>query len=264
MAGIRLGILRRGLAAWALGPALAAASLGQAAAQDAALPQLRLDLTPYLWVAGVSGSLHTPLPGAPGQDVSARFGDVLTNLNAIPLMGAAELRYGRLGLTTDLVAISVRAGLKPINGPLFSGGDVQLTQVIGAAMVTARVLETGGHSLDLGIGLRAFGLSTELSLDAGLLPGTSRSPGASWADPLIGLRYHLDITPRWGATLAGDFGATSSTQQTWQVLATADYQAGERTVLRAGYRHLAFSYGSVPVHQDMHLSGPILGATFRF
>ena len=35
-------------------------------------------------------------------------------------------------------------------------------------------------------------------------------------------------------------------------------------MLRAGYRHLAFSHGSVPVHQDMHLSGPILGATFRF
>ena len=174
MAGIRAGASRQGLAALALGPALAIAAIGPTAAQDAAPPQLHLDLTPYLWVAGVSGSLHTPLPGAPGQDVCARFGEVLTNLNAIPLMGAAELRYGRLGLTTDLLAISVRAGLKPINGPLFSSGDVQLTQVIGASMVTARVLETDGHCVDLGIGLRAFGLSTKFSLEAGLLPGTSK------------------------------------------------------------------------------------------
>ncbi|MFC7473905.1 hypothetical protein ACFQS7_06045 [Dankookia sp. GCM10030260] len=261
MAGYRAVTLRSRLAGAALGLALAA---GPAAAQDAAAPQLRLDLTPYLWVAGLSGSLRTPLPDRSGQEVSARFGDVLDNLNAIPLMGAAELRYGRFGVTADILAISVKADLKPVNGPLYAGGDVQLTQVIGSALFSARVLDTGVHTLDLGLGVRAFGLSTKFSLDAGLLPGTSKSPGATWADPLIGLRYHVAIAPRWGATLAADFGATSSTQQTWQLLGTADYQIGESTVLRAGYRHLSFSYGSVPVHQNMHLSGPIVGATFRF
>jgi len=263
MIGYRAARPRSRLAAWALGPALTIAAIGPAAAEEAT-PQLRFDLTPYLWIAGVSGSLRTPVPGAPSPEISARFGDIFTNLNAIPVMGAAELRYGRFGLNTDIIGISVKVGLKPIDGPLFSGGDVRLTQVIGTAMFSARLLEEAGHSLDLGLGVRAFGMATKFTLDPGLLPGTSKSPGTSWADPLIGLRYHLDLTPGWGVTLAGDFGGTSSTQQTWQGLATVDYQVGEATLLRAGYRHLAFSFGSAALHQNIRLSGPILGATFRF
>ena len=251
---------RRRLAVLASG--LLAALAAPAAAQDAA--GLHLELTPYLWIAGVSGTLRTPLPTASQPSVSAGFGDVLSNLNAIPIMGAAELRYGQFGLVTDLIAISVKVGIKNGDAPLYSGGDVRVTQVIGTALGMVRVVDDGAQSLDLGLGVRAFGLSTDFTLNAGVLPAVSRSPGASWADPLIGARYRYGVAERWGVTLAGDFGATSSHDQTWQALGTVDYRIGMQTAVHLGYRHMNFIYGSAAVHQNMRMSGPILGATFQF
>ena len=61
MAGHRTGNGRSRPAGRMPGMLLGAALVGSgpALAQDAA-PGLRLDLTPYLWIAGVSGTLRTP------------------------------------------------------------------------------------------------------------------------------------------------------------------------------------------------------------
>jgi hypothetical protein len=45
---------------------------------------------------------------------------------------------------------------------------------------------------DAGLGFRAWGLSSRVALNPGLLPGVSVNPGGGWADPLIGARYHRD------------------------------------------------------------------------
>src|SRR3954451_1987659 len=73
------------------------AAFGPAQAQEPAASHWEFSLTPYLWIAGVTGTLQTPNPRVPTQDVSAGFGNVLSHLNSIPIMGAAELRYGRFG-----------------------------------------------------------------------------------------------------------------------------------------------------------------------
>ena len=50
-------------------------------------------VTPYLWVAGVSGTMTTANPRLPDQEISAGFGDMLSHLDAIPVMGSFEARY---------------------------------------------------------------------------------------------------------------------------------------------------------------------------
>jgi predicted thioesterase len=53
-------------------------------------------VTPYLWVAGVSGTMTTANPRLPDQEISAGFGAMLSHLDAIPVMGSFEARYGRI------------------------------------------------------------------------------------------------------------------------------------------------------------------------
>jgi hypothetical protein len=247
------------------GPLLACVGLpaDRASAQQASPPQWQFYLSPYVWIAGVSGTIKTPNPRVPDQSIDAGFGDVLSHLNGIPIMGAAEARYGRFGVMADIIAISVKSDVKT-NDVVFAGGTVQLSQVIGSALSTYRIVDQSRQSLDIGVGVRAFGVSTKFTLNPGLLPGFSVSPGISWADPILGARYHYDVSPRWGLTAYGDVGGGPDSEFTWQLLGTADFRISKSTVLRFGFRHLQFQYEGSRLRQNMGMNGPIIGCTTRF
>jgi len=51
---------------------------------------------------------------------------------------------------------------------------------------------------------------------------------------------------------------------TWQVVGTLDYHPWSWLVLRAGYRHLGVDYDHRGFVFDADISGPIIGASFRF
>lgn len=238
------------LAAWSAG----------AAAEDR--PPVQLALTPYLWVAGVTGTLGTTVGNLPDARVEADFGDVLSHLNAIPVMLAGEIRQGRFGVVADLMAISVETDTDPL-GAAFAGGEARLRQVIGSVLVAWRVTDTASSQLDLGLGLRAFSISTRFTLEAGTLPGQRIERDANWVNPIIGLRYRHDLGAGWAATFHGDIGGANG-DLTWQALATIDYRLSDRTTLRAGYRWLSFERESGGLSQEMGMGGPILGATMRF
>jgi len=235
---------------------------GLAAGADADAAEPHVALTPYLWIAGVTGTLGTAVPAIPTQRVEADFGDVLSNLNAVPVMLGGEFRQGRFGILADVIAISVEADTKT-PGPLFSGGEARLRQVIGSALLAWRVVEDGPASLDLGLGVRAFGISTRFTLDAGALPGQRIERDSSWASPVAGLRYRHALGGDWAATVYGDIGGAGG-DVTWQAHATLDYRLNDRTTLRAGYRWLSFERDAGPLRQEMGLGGPLLGATIRF
>jgi hypothetical protein len=182
------------------GPILTALSVC-AAAQEG--QRVQISLTPYLWIAGVSGTLGTGAGSNPDARVDADFGDVLSNLNAIPLMVAGEIRQGRFGLMADIMAISVEADADT-PGPVFSGGEARLRGIVGSALATWRVAETERAALDLGLGLRAFGTSTRFTLEPGLLQGRRIERDANWVNPIVGLRYRHDLGAGWATTLYGD------------------------------------------------------------
>jgi hypothetical protein len=237
---------------------------GAARAQETSPPHWQFYFLPYLWVSGVSGTTSTSNPNIPSQTATASFGDILSHLNSVPVIGAAEIRYGRFGLLTDVMLISLKSDL-PTKGVLFSGATVNLTEFLTTVMPTYRVLDLPNQSLDLGAGVRVVAYWTKLSFNSGALPGFSRSPSLSWADPLLGARYHINLSNRWGLTAYGDvggFGAGSNL--TWQALGTVDYRWNKWLVLHAGYRHLQIDYKGSVLRSDTALSGPLLGATIRF
>jgi hypothetical protein len=248
---------------WLIGAIIALSLCSGARAQDASPERLQFYLTPYLWISGLSGTTSASNPNIPSQSASASFGDLLSHLNAIPVMGSAEARYGRFGLSGDLMAVSLKSDLST-NGPAFSGGSATVTELLATIMPNYRVLDLPNQTLDLGVGVRVVAYWTKLTFNSGLLPGFSRSPSISWADPLFGLRYHYDFPNKFGLTFYGDAGAVSGDNVTWQLLGTVDYRYNDWITLRAGYRHLHINYDTDGLHTSTALSGPILGATMQF
>lgn len=234
----------------------------RAEAQDAS-PRWQFYFTPYLWVSGITGTTSTRNPNTPSQTATASFGDLLSHLNSVPVMGAAEIRYERFGLLADLMVVSLKSNVAT-QDMAFTGGSAKVTQLISTVMPSYRVVEETNRSLDVGLGTRIVGIWTTLSFNPGLLPGFSRSASVSWARPLFGVRYHLGLNEQWGLTAYGDVGGLSAGSRTWQLLGTVDYQYNDWLVFHAGYRHLHINYQGDVLRSSTALTGPILGSTIRF
>jgi hypothetical protein len=222
-------------------------------------------VTPYLWLAGVNTAIKTPLPQVPTVNSDVGAVQLLGHLNAVPFMGSAEIRDGPFSLLGDVLHVPVGTNITTRN-IFFQGGNAALTTNTGTALFLYHVIDQPFQSLDAGGGFRAWGFSTELTLNGRLLPTVSVSRSASWADPLLAARYHRDFRDGFGLTVYGDFGGFDvGAHVDWQLIGTLDYALRPWATLRLGYRSLNFNYqGGDNVGFNVHMKGPIIAATFRF
>ena len=247
-----------------LGPASAIAQGPAAAppvAPGAAQDGWRFSLTPYAWLAGVSGEASLPRRS---RDFDAEFGDILSALQ-FGAMGIFEARRGRFGMVVDALTLTIEQDISTPRSALFRGGDTRLTATQVSLVGLVRVVETPSWNLDLGAGARAWWFDGTVSLNAGLEPARSASGSTNFADPLLAIRYNVELAERIGFTAYADIGGFGTgSKLTWQVLAAFHWQATESIAAHLGYRHIAIEMERGAVALDMALSGPIIGASFRF
>jgi hypothetical protein len=248
---------------------IAAAALGMgvqaAQAQQPATSRWEFSASPYLWIAGITGSASTPSGRTPEPTVSASFGDIVSSLSGLAIMGAAEARYGRFGIAADIVSLTIERDFATPRNILFHGGEAR----IGSTFVTLagfyRLAEAPSHFVDVGAGVRPWWLSTRLRLNPGLDPGRTVNSSLDWVDPVVAARTHLRLSDTWGLSAFGDFGGFGvGSRFTWQAGATLDWRPAEWIDLRAGWRHLAVEIEQSQVTLKTSISGPIIGATMRF
>lgn len=177
--------------------------IGAAAAQD--LSGLEITVTPYLWLGGPHATINTPLASNPKVTTNKDFSDVIGSLNGVPFMGAFEIRQGPFAFDADLIHLPVAANF-PTKNLLFHGGSAALTTTTGTALVMYRPYVDALQTLDVGIGMRAWGFSADLKFNAGLLPSVSLTRSASWGDALAAARYHRELGDGFGVTAYGDVG----------------------------------------------------------
>jgi hypothetical protein len=219
-------------------------------------------VTPYIWAAGLEGDIGV-IPGLPVAAVDAGFDDIIENAE-FAFMLAAEARRGRFAIVTDLTYLSLSID-DATPGPLFGGASVDSTTFFATTAGMYRVVENERLSLELGAGARIWYVDNELRLSAGALPGRRVQDDETWVDPLIGLRGAVALGRGFklaGAADIGGFGVSSDL--TWQVIGTVDYQFNERFSARVGYRHLEVDYENNGFVWDVRMSGPIIGGTIRF
>ena len=55
-----------------------------------------------------------------------------------------------------------------------------------------------------------------------------------------------------------------TSNKTWQLMGTVQYDISDHWRLAAGYRHVSVDFDKNNFHADLALSGPIFGASYRF
>lgn len=237
--------------------ALGLAALGLAPQAHADADGWRFQLTPYAWMAGLSGDIR-PLAGAPTVRTSRSFGDVLDDLEgAFFLTGSA--RRDRWVLFGDLTWASLSHDSELAPGIT---GQGKLSQRSFTAAVGYQVVSEPDHRLDLLAGARSWRIEAEVAVPS---LGLDARKTERWIDPILAARLRSIWTPQWSTLVHADIGGFGvGADSTWQLVATANYQVSDTFTLSAGYRHLAVDRDESGKRIDVSMSGPMLGVTWRF
>ena len=220
-------------------------------------------VTSYVWFAGLEGDVGAK--GLPPVDVDASFGDIFDHIDwwPPPVMLAGEVRYDRFAFVTDLIYLGLQAdGTSP--GPLAVTADVNMSATVWTFGGSYRAFQNDTVRLDLLGGGRLWNLDTEVTL-TGPLGGRQASGSITWVDPIIGIAGQVNLGSGFALRAEGDvggFGAAADLD--WQAFGALQYEVNDLVALQAGYRYLAVDYRDDGFVFDAAMSGPIIGATFRF
>lgn len=230
-------------------------------------PGWALQITPYLWAAGLKGDV-SPFRRGPTISVEKSFSDVMEHLNVggfIDVWG----RYDRFVFSADMMYVNTTdsrvIGALPVVGatPGLSA-DVDTVEFSATLKGGYRVYDDRDFSFDLLAGVRIWHISNDVTINYGAF---SRSYGEEfgWVDPVVGFRAFYRFTPQFSVQAQADFGGFGAgSDHTWQALATANYAFTDSLSVSAGYKILDVDYESDGHVFDATLKGPVIGLTYRF
>jgi hypothetical protein len=251
---------------FALLPGIAAAQAPRPSAGE-----WQFELTPYLWAAGMKGSVEA---GAlPRVNVDMSFSDIFDMLD-FGAMAAFEARKGRFSILTDAIYMKVSAGASasrtgpgPIGATATASANLRIEQTMLAAALAYRVSE-GPTAVDVLGGARYNNIDATADIAGSffaLTASTKRSGDKGWTDPYVGVRIRHRLSDRWALSGYLDYGGFGvSSDSTWQAAAGGEYALSKTAALKFGYRELHIDYDKDGFVYDMKLRGAYIGVGIRF
>jgi len=229
------------------------------AAQSSPAPGWQVSVSPYFFLASLDGTV-----GVVGQraEVSASFRDLFRNLD-FAIMGQVEARKGNWSILGDAMYMSLSAK-KVTPSPFFGDIEVEVKETIIEPAVAYRVFKGEHSSIDLVGGVRFWHVKPHLTFQPRILPLVDVEESRNWADPIVGARGSVSISPRvflLGRFDMGGFGAQSDF--TGQAFGGAGFQVKPRVALIGGYRYLRVDYVNEGFIFRTTMNGILLGAKFR-
>ena len=271
--------MQRALRSRLLLPLLVLTLAGGARSEEEPVPEWEFSVAPYLWMSGIDGSVEA---GDHSADVDVSFSDIWDALD-LGVLGLVEARRDKFSFVTNLIYMKLSTSAGGPVGPLLPAAppgsfDVRVTAktLIVELRPSYEVLslplfgvdDERRIALDLGPGARVYWLDNHL--DVKLKPGVPVGPFGrrfdetiDWVDFVGAARIRAQLSENIGVVVSGDYGGFdigSSSHRTWSLAGFASYRLGEHWDLSAGWRELAIERGGV----DIALSGPLLGAMYRF
>ncbi len=227
-------------------------------------------VAPYIWGAGLTGDVG--VFGLDPTEVDMTFGDVLENLDVTGMI-VGELHNGQWGVLADLIYVQLSTTERVFgqvqNTPAELRVGLEATTFTATLMGEYRLVSQPNYIVDLMAGARVWSVNNDISatLSAGGAPvaGLSGSDGATWVDPMIGVKGRVDLTPKWnlsGWGMIGGFGAGS--EITWDLLGAVGYKWTDKFSTRVGYRALGVDYSDDGFVYDTIQHGPVIGFLFSF
>jgi hypothetical protein len=216
-------------------------------------------VTPYIWFAGVSGTV-----GALGHDVGIHVspGDLLSHFD-IGAMAAVEARKNRLVLPVDFLFIKLKADKGVPLNDFVNSIQFKGTVVILAPKAGYRIVDHEKLKVDALAGIRYWHIGETLNAQPQLFNGFSRSQ--NWVDAIAGGKIEMALSEKALVTISGDAGGGGADLD-YQAIGALGYRLGKKAILQLGYRYLYVNYHNNPPPSflfDAHLSGAILGVTFN-
>jgi hypothetical protein len=193
--------------------------------------------------------------------VNVSFSDVFDNLN-IGYMGAVDLRKRRLGMLTDVAyaKVTTQEQSTPF-GALYSTARSRSKMFFVDPEFYGRLVDTREFSVDAFAGVRVWRLDNGLDFRAGLLPALSVDDTQSWADPLLGGRFRVNLRKGIFATLKGD--AAIGPNEEWQIYTGVGKTIKKKYNLILAYRRLDVHYRNSTFLYDTSMNGILLGMTIQ-
>jgi hypothetical protein len=246
-------------------------------------PRLQVELTPYGWWPGISGSVHFASPLVDSR-TPGTFNTGLLSTSFIKdvlhaaFIGAGIVRYGPFSAEMDLQYLSASESKTLFTGP---AGEVfrvkTAVELVRVAPGIGYQVYTGDAfgvptSVDARVGFSYIGTS-ETFIGEGALTGRSSSMDTSFVQPWLGARVDFVLSPRWrielGALVQG-FGVDGGSWG-WGASGLASYAMTDWAALSFGARALQterYGLGVTSFGQQRSMSlvtyGPIVGVSFRF
>ena len=256
---------------------IAALTLSSATAATHA-EEWQFGVTPYLWLPNIEANGTADAPPDGGQpEFEVGPVDYLDNLDFV-LMLAGEARRGSWSLRSDLIYLDFsnqRSAVKTIQGP---GGAVEIPVNAGTtssftgleAQVTIGrwLIDQPNRSVEFFGGLRyldiSFDLDWQFDTPLDLLPQSGHiEQSADPVDVIVGTNARFALGDgKWFVPVHADVGTGGSTL-TWQLHAGVGYSLEWGDLLFV-YRHLEYEDDTGELLEGLALSGPALGASFRF
>lgn len=250
-------------------------------ALEVARPAWALQITPYMWAAGLEGDI-SPFRRAPTIHVDKPFSDVIDDLNFGGFVNVWG-RYDRFVLSGDMMYVDTtdNHGSGPLPALQIPGlgiaippgarvdAKVDTKQFMATLQGGYRIIDTPQFTLDALGGVRFWHISNDVTVTASHPAIGSRSAthreSFGWVDPVVGVRAFLPLTEKLSLQAQADVGGFGAgSDLTWSALATANYTVTEHLSLSAGYKILKVDYDHGGHVYDTSLSGPVLGMTWRF
>ena len=120
-----------------------------------------------------------------------------------------------------------------------------------------RLLDQPDASLDAFAGFRLFSIENELDFNPpGLLGGLDLSQTETWADPIVGLKGHVSLSPQFYLTGWAMIGGGASSDIVWDLMGGGGYQFTESfsrssaTALRASTTRMTALSTTGPARPD--------------
>jgi hypothetical protein len=236
-------------------------------------------VAPYGWLTGADVTVFSD---GEETNVNIPFKDILKEVNG-GFMLYAEARWRRWFGAFDGTWASLGG---TIDGRLFET-DVSVTERIfdlhvGYGVLNKQYGEIVGRRgkawrrsvlVDVFVGGRYFDTEIDIVETPQIGDGDPREhtfEDQRW-DPFVGVRVGYRFSNRWALKFRGDiggFGIGKAAQFTWQVFPFLEYRLSHLVTLDFGYRALEVDtvegQGADRNGSEMLMSGPVIGAAFRF
>ena len=242
------------------GPFVAPSSL-QPSAPGASLDKWEVVITPYLFLARMDGDVAL---GGLESDVNTSAKTLLDNLEFAAASRFEVRKEPRAGLfDVNFMALGDQGDL-PLGGRL----DVDIDMLTFESALAYRLgsSKTGVDVLGRGRYVRQ---NLRAARTGGIGSGAEREFTPDWVDPIVGLRFTTQISPRASFLARGDIGGFGAGSDfTWNVEAGAEFRLTRHMGVQILFKALSIDYeegsGASFYRYNIVSPGVVFGFPIRF